>query len=477
MTVSKAPELTPLLREHALQCWLAQEPTSRRKIAQVVGCLQVDDKGNETVSTALKNLLKRLRDDGAMITVGESAAVDAKLGFRIQGFNFTGRPVAAQSLRDALGPYLADRGVKQTHKSLLKEGLRHVLPGLTGVQLRGTKTDEMVLVAASRVRPESVGLLLQMVADLEHRKQSEFGRAIRNLLRYAHERDLLAIVLPARTEESPFETWLAATLPMATTGKTDPKRDRERRACRRLHEQLIEMLGAGAPATPDDTTVEQANAALDRLITINGDWRNHAVYRRELLDLGVRGIGPYRTVAAIGHGIMVKHDGVHLAPWFYLFEATAAEKRGKGDQWDSLLTAVDERGFPSAVRDLITWVRDYSTLSDTQLAKARNADGSRRFPLLRPDIREVKRAAAMSRVRAFRAWLGIAVHVLHIAPADAAPSGCSARSSRRSRSPCVRNGRSGRRSISSASKLGCRRSGRRSTRRAAACSSSSRSRG
>lgn len=92
MTVSKAPELTPLLREHALQCWLAQEPTSRRKIAQVVGCLQVDDKGNETVSTALKNLLKRLRDDGAMITVGESAAVDAKLGFRIQGFNFTGRP-------------------------------------------------------------------------------------------------------------------------------------------------------------------------------------------------------------------------------------------------------------------------------------------------------------------------------------------------------------------------------------------------
>jgi hypothetical protein len=70
----------------------------------------------------------------------------------------------------------------------------------------------------------------------------------------------------------------------------------------------------------------------------------------------------------------------------------------------------------------VEWVRDYSSLSDTELTKVIDEKtGRRRFPTLRPGKRKVGYGALMSRIRVFRSWLGIAVHVLKIAPSKCTP--------------------------------------------------------
>jgi hypothetical protein len=424
MPPSKAPQLVAPVREHALQCWLSGELTSRRKVAAALGMLKTTKDGSESVSTCLRNYLHRLKGEGVVLRVGgdDPDGPAEKLGFRIAGFNYAGRPLAEQSLRDALAPLLSDPGVKQANKQLLKEGLRLLLPSLTGVDLRGTKTDEMVLVAASRIKPDAVSGLQQLALDLDHPKRNEFGRMIRHLMRYAHERNLIALVLPAKTKQDAWTSWIDAHLPIATKGPTSAQRDRQRRACRRLREQLIAMRPASMPATPDDVTPAMANAALERLVTVHGDWRNYPIYRRDLLDLGIEGLGPYRSVARIGIDLVRKYDGVHASPWFYLYDSRAAERGKKFEPWASLIAAVQEHGLPASMLDFVGWVRDYSSLSDSQLSKVRDPlTGLRRFPKIRPAVRQVQYSAQMHRIQVFRAWLGIAVHILKIPPAECTP--------------------------------------------------------
>lgn len=430
MPPSRTPDLEPRAREHVLACWLEGRPLTLRNLASALGELRAKADGNghrqEWTSTALRNLWNAWRESGVLIPApGEANSLAEKLGFRVAGVNLTGVPLTDCSLRTMLDPWLADPTVARSDKGLLKEGLRKVLPDLTGVALVGTKTDEMVLVAASRVAPATVSQLPARLRALPG-KGSEYSRMMRNLMRHAFAHGT-AVAILALDRDDAWDAWVVEHLPLASDGPTAKPVEMARRALRALRRELEEMTpqqrGGGEeaavpmPGTPDDVSPAMAERALARLLNRPKQRRNVALHRRELLRMGERGLGPFREGAEIGVGLTVLADGVHRSPAYYLHSRTPANNAGN---WDALLSTMREHGVAPAVIEFAAWVRDYSTLSDRELALRRDAEGRKVFPT-RDSIRLVELGAEQSRIRAFRAYLGAAVRLEQLAPEACVP--------------------------------------------------------
>lgn len=420
---SRADELGPKVRAHLLDCWLAQEPVSLRGLSIAVGELRTKKDGNgnivyEWTSTGLRNYWKAMANQGILIpATGEVATIEEKLGFHARGLNLTGRLLTDCSLRTMLEPFLADPEVSKEDKRVLKEGLRRVLSGLTGVPLAGTKTDHMVLVAASRVAPDLVPKLTGLLRA-ENAKGAEYARVFRNCLRHAMAHGNAVAIFVAPRPDDQWTAWVGRHLPLAAEGPTNPHVDRARCAISALRVELeamtVEERGGPMPATPDDLPASLATKAITRVLTIRGDHRQMPLYRRQLLKLGERGLGPYRGGATIGADLVVLADAIHWSPHYFLHSTKPAENAAT---WEALLATLHESKIAPEMIPFVEWVRDFSTLPDRELSQRKDEKGRKVFPMRRKSFL-VEGAAELGRIRAFRAYLGAAVTLSGVAPRD-----------------------------------------------------------
>jgi hypothetical protein len=416
--------------QHLLECWLAGRPLTLRSLANDIGELRTkggaDGAVEEWTSTALRNLWNAWRREGVLIPApGGANSLAEKTGFRVAGVNLTGRALVDCSLRSMLEPWLTDSAVTKEDKGLLKEGLRKVLPILTGVALSGTKTDEMVLVAASRVAPATVSELQDLLRALPG-KGSEYRRMMRNLMRHAVAHRTAVAMLSADRHD-PWDAWMTDHLPLAEESLTPKAVETARRALRALRRELEEMTPlerggvdcspAPLPATPDAVPPAMAERALNRLLNRAKQRRNVPLHRAELLKLGRRGLGPFREGAEIGADLTVLADGIHRSPAYHLHSADPANNAAT---WEALLATMEERGVAAEMRDFVRWVRDFSTLSDRQLALQRDEEGRKVFPT-RDGVRLVELGAEKNRIRAFRAYLGAAVNLEGLSAMECVP--------------------------------------------------------
>jgi hypothetical protein len=426
MQSSRAKELLPKVQAHLLDCWVSQKPVSLRSVAAAVGELRsrsTDDGtvNSEWTSTALKSYWKRMAGQGLLIpAIGDATIADAKLGFHARGVNLTGLPLAQCSFRIMLEPFLADAEVSKNDKRVLKEGLRLVLPGLTNVSLAGTKTDEMVLVAASRISPELVPKLPALLRA-QNAKGSEYGRVFRNCMRHAMSNGHAVAIFPSPPPDDTWSAWVADHLPIADSGATRKQVVQARAAVRALRVQLEEIAldnkDAALPATPDDVTADTATKAITRLLTVHGQHRLMPLYRRILVKLGERGLGPYRHGAQIGRDLLTQADGLRWSPRLYLHSESAANN---ACTWTALIETLCEHKISPDMIAFVGWIRDFSTLSDRELARHLDKNGQKVFPSRRRGFL-VGLGAEQGRIRAFRAYLGAALNIKGIDPAACRP--------------------------------------------------------
>lgn len=429
MPESRAPELEPKVRAHLLHCWLQGRGTSLRDTAMAIGELRMQSDGGEAAdapplddvdeaeggsgerkewaSTAIRNYWRGLKASGVLIPAEQMPRG------RSVGFNLTGRPVEECTLGSMLRPYLAGSSLSARDRRELKTGLRKVLPQLTGVALQGTKTDEMVMVAASRVGPELVPTLVELLEALPS-GGSEYARLLRKCMRDAFAQGNAVVMLPALQHRDAWAVWMDEHLPPAVDGRTPPVVERARRACKRLQLELEAMTpeerGGPVPATPRDVDPSLASRAIERVLTVHGDHRQYPLFRKELVRLGEQGLGPYRAGAELGAGLLVLADGKHPTPAFYL---RSQELANNAATWPALLATMEEHRVASSMIEFARWVRDFSTLSDKELKQQRDESGRKQFPARRQKI-EVELGAETGRIRAFRAFLGAAMNLLGV---------------------------------------------------------------
>ena len=228
-----------------------------------------------------------------------------------------------------------------------------------------------------------------------------YHAALSAMLRYAAAHDLVALHVRPPQHAHPWAPWADAH----GVGRA------QRPWLFRLHDALRELRGDCTPAEPDDVPVADANAAVARLASGRGAGRGKrpaAETTSVLVSLGLRGLGPYRQLAT--ESSLVRTGPRHFAPRWVI--GTGADD---AQTFESTAALLESDGFPPALAAFYRWYARYSMLTLRELQAEWGAG------FVRPARRALDAATCRQRHAALRAWLGVAVHELGIAPAECTP--------------------------------------------------------
>lgn len=394
------------LRTAVCEAWVNNEPTTALSLARATGAVRPS---GHHPNSKIQRLLQLQVDTGiATLSIAETGA-----GFVC--WNWTGRPVQRETLADVLGPYLDSADVPPSHRQLVKEGLRAVLAGDVGTSILHTRADAVLLAAAAHVPGTSLTGLATRALGLEHAKRREYARAIRGLLRWAFQRNLVVVHTREPLAASSWTRWIDTHVPAIRTGK-ELTASRKLRGGIQAWRLACERTNHPLPPTMDEMSPSQARAVLDAVETLTPRGRQtRDDLAATLRALGFRGLGPWRSLS--GYRGMVKISDRHWSPWFVLNYRSPTHRKGNTVPCALQVREIlEQHQMPACWQDFLQWYDEWAT---AELITLRAKWGA---TFQRNARRKLKQATLEHRYRALRTLLGTAHQVLGWNATDCTPA-------------------------------------------------------
>jgi integrase len=336
--------------------------------------------------------------------LAETTAAPRGTGERLHTLRLGGQKTATATLRTVVEFALTPASeFPSWARANLRTALRLVLELPAGADL------PTILAAAAAVPPARLRdlperlLTLAAARGLTRRVATNLESVLRRALRCAAEHNQIPLVFVVHETDA---AWDALRWKFFGADSKVPLRSRPtyRRAFTRFWQHITVVLADPIHGRPN-VTFEEITPT-DMALLKRHLRRSDKAWLYTQIQHTLRWIGKTHGAGPYGGATSSSTDAVYLTP------ANRSRKAGSLGSWPALIALFGEHGFGPEWLEFLAWYRDYSTLSDADLAA-----NTERFPV-RPTKRHLAPGTVVLRHFALRAWCGMARIVLNKHPAD-----------------------------------------------------------
>lgn len=406
----------PALRRAATDAWVGGLAFTQKALSEQIARDLTEPP--EEVAQSLPQFLAVLERRGIYTAQrakhGSKTAGDGLLTSP-QCFNWSTLAPDAATLRHAVEPFLTDETVADHRKHAVRSALRFIL------ELPTKCADAVLLQACERVSAAELYLLPGRTYDaalappnpLRQQTAANHRAAIRSVMRYAADRQLVPIVFPRIWNDDAWERDKERFFPLEVDGPT-PHKISNFRSAWTVFGATFAAMHPDQPNELASVTREIAEAVITRMQVHDGRYAVGYAARGALRYIAERfGAGPFAVASAADVFMVQTPSGRRPAVYLRGPNSEAAD----GD-WDKLFAILEHHQLPASLVNFLRWYRVYVT-ADVKTITANKSQ----FPPRRRGL-QIDENTLNQRIPALRAFLGAAIYELR--PGDAAaPLGLS----------------------------------------------------
>ncbi|HET7552346.1 MAG TPA: hypothetical protein VFK04_13740 [Gemmatimonadaceae bacterium] len=325
-------------------------------------------------------------------------------------FNFSNLAVDDATFRHALEPFLADADVASWRRETIRKAIRFAR------DLPTQCADDRILEAAGHIAADQLyglpdAVFMQAMERFTNQTAKNYRSAVSVVLEYAARRRLIPMVFPYFHKPDAWAEFTNRFFPLAEQGESSGYVKRHRNGMSYIRRAAVALYGDDV--LPEEISRTRCEEIRDRLRVVDGDIPGATRAMCTMRELAQAfGIGPFAEKSAADAFFVQTPSG--MRPAIHLRSPSGESRR---DDWDGLLLMLEEYGFPDDTIAFLRWYKIYITMPARELLSNENRT-------IFPSRRNAHRLCATSLKRrcvSLRAYLGTAVNLLGMRPAELTP--------------------------------------------------------